>query len=120
MSSTHEINKHNAQHTTDDLAGEDYQLHVAGYVDEYRPKGAIEAHLVESVASIAWRLNRVVPLENSILALGSAETQHHILRAVANLSLYSDRLVRQFEFTVNQLRDLQKSRRSEERSDRNA
>jgi hypothetical protein len=66
MSARHEINKANAKHspgrkTAEDLAA--YQLHVASFVYEYRPKGATEAHLVQSLADIAWRLDLADNLE---------------------------------------------------------
>ena len=38
-------------------------------------------------------------------------------KALANLSMHSQRLSRQFERTVVQLRDLQKTRRAQEKSD---
>ena len=92
-----EINRANAQHSTGPktpegkqrsslnalrhgltgqiivLPGDDleaYQRHVESYVNQCKPKGAIEAQLVQTLADTAWRLNRVSALENNLLTLG--------------------------------------------------
>jgi hypothetical protein len=121
---------------TEDLAA--YQRRLAGYNDEYRPKGSTEEDLVQALADTAWRLNRVAALETNLLTLGltnptpgidgpeqiqdamsivaSLESQS---KALANLSLHSQRLSRQFERTVAQLRELQDARRAKEEHDLN-
>ncbi len=113
-----------------------YQLHLASFTDEYSPKGATEANLVQALADTSWRLNRVAALETNLLTLGIAnpspfsdapqqiqdamsivsalESQS---KALANLSMHGQRLSRQFERTVAQLRDLQKIRRAQEEKD---
>jgi hypothetical protein len=121
----------------DDL--EAYERHLAAFADDYHPNGATEAQLVQALADASWRLNRVAALEANILTLAAArqpnlftsapsevqeamalaacyETQS---KALANLSLHSTRLSRQFEKTVAQLRDLQKTRLSHEEHDMN-
>jgi hypothetical protein len=156
-----EINKANAQHSTgpktsagkqrsslnalrhgltgqlivlpsDDL--EAYQNHVQSFVEEYHPKGATEAQLVQSLADTAWRQNRVAALETNLLTLGAvrefvplsgvSEPTYEALaiaasldsqtRALANLSLHGQRLARQFEKTLALLRDLQTTRQTRE------
>jgi hypothetical protein len=119
---------------TEDLAA--YQLHLKSFTDEYHPSGATESNLVQALADTTWRLNRVAALETNLLTLGvthaspiadappqvqdamsivaALESQS---KALSNLSLHSQRLSRQFERTVTQLRELQKTRRAEERSD---
>ena len=115
----------------EDLAA--YQLHVKSFTDEYHPEGATEAHLVQALADTSWRLNRVAAQETNLLSLGLAhptaidaprpiqdamsiaaalESQS---KALANLSMHSQRLSRQFERTVTQLRDLQQTRRAQEK-----
>jgi hypothetical protein len=81
---------------------EAYQRHVASFTGEYNPNGATEAHLVQALADTSWRLNRVAALESQS-------------KALAILSMHSQRLSRQFERTVSQLRELQKARRTEEK-----
>jgi hypothetical protein len=100
-----------------------YHRHLKSFTDEYHPQGATESHLVQALADTAWRLNRVAALESNLLTLAPAEVQNAMSmvaslesqsKALANLSLHSQRLSRQFERTVAQLRDLQNSRRSQE------
>jgi hypothetical protein len=117
---------------TEDLAA--YQSHLKSFTDEYTPKGATESHLVQALADTSWRLNRVAALETNLLTMGIANAQSPITdapsqvqdafsivsalesqsKALANLSMHSQRLSRQFERTLIQLRDLQKIRRSQE------
>jgi cysteinyl-tRNA synthetase len=113
---------------TEDL--EAYQSHLNSFTDEYHPQGATESHLVQALADTSWRLNRVAALETNLLSLGAVgdpladamsivaalESQS---KALANLSMHSQRLSRQFERTVAQLRDLQKTRRAQEKHDLN-
>jgi hypothetical protein len=117
---------------TEDLHA--YRLHLTSFTDEYHPKGATEAHLVQALADASWRLNRVAALETNLLTLGitsgsaftdapqqiqdamsivaALESQS---KALANLSMHSQRLSRQFERTVTQLRELQKVRLTQEK-----
>jgi len=119
---------------TEDLQA--YQSHLESFTGEYDPKGATESHLVQALADTSWRLNRVAALETNLLMLGlageapvtgapqqvqdamtivaSLESQS---KALSNLSLHSQRLSRQFEKTVAQLRDLQKTRLEKENRD---
>jgi hypothetical protein len=71
---------------------------------------------VQVLADTSWRQNRVAALETNLLAMGveSLESQS---KALANLSLHSQRLSRQFERTVAQLRELQKNRLAQEERD---
>jgi hypothetical protein len=115
---------------TEDLQA--YQTHLKSFADEYRPQGATEAHLVQALADASWRLNRVAALETNLLALAvgndpdplsgamsivaALESQS---KALANLSMHSQRLSRQFERTVAQLRDLQTIRRAQDEKELN-
>jgi hypothetical protein len=109
-----------------------YQLHLKSFTDEYHPEGATEANLVQALADASWRLNRVAALETNVLILGITQECDPIAgalaiasalesqsKALANLSMHSQRLSRQFERTVVQLRDLQKTRRAQEKEDLN-
>src|SRR5438128_2288422 len=117
---------------TEDLQA--YQHHLESFADEYNPQGATEAHLVQALADTSWRLNRVAALETNVLTLGVASTSGPFIdappqiqdamaivaalesqsKALANLSMHSQRLSRQFERTVAQLHELQKTRRTQE------
>jgi hypothetical protein len=105
-----------------------YQRHLASFTDEYHPQGATEAHLVQALADTSWRLNRVAALETNLLnlsavgegiedALAIAASLESQSKALATLSMHSQRLSRQFERTVAQLRELQKTRRTKEEWD---
>jgi hypothetical protein len=120
---------------TEDL--EAYQAHLKSFTHEYQPQGATEANLVQALADASWRLNRVAALETNLLSLGLASETSTLTnappqvqdalsiaaalesqtKALANLSMHSQRLSRQFERTVTQLRDLQKIRRDQEQKD---
>ena len=92
-----------------------YQSHVESFEEEYNPATATEQHLVQALADTSWRLNRVAALETNLLSpAASLESQ---CKALANLSMHSQRLSRQFERTVTQLRDLQKIRLEKEADD---
>ncbi|MGA3187845.1 MAG: hypothetical protein ABSF22_12120 [Bryobacteraceae bacterium] len=109
-----------------------YQLHLKSFTDEYHPEGATESHLVQALADASWRLNRVAALETNLLILGITHECDPIAgalaiasalesqsKALSNLSMHSQRLSRQFERTVAQLRELQKTRRAQESHDLN-
>src|SRR5580693_10450371 len=113
---------------TEDLAA--YQLHLKSFTDEYNPEGATEANLVQALADTSWRLNRVAALETNLLtqgianggstiddALAIAASLESQAKALSNLSLHTQRLSRQFERTVAQLRDLQKTRLAQQQHD---
>ncbi len=92
-----------------------YEAHRKSFLDEYRPKGATEAHLVQALADVSWRLSRVAALETNLLTCTASPASLVVeleaqSRTMANLSLHSQRLSRQFERAAAQLRDLQKSR----------
>jgi hypothetical protein len=111
----------------EDLAA--YQRHVKSLNDQYHPADATEAQLVQSAADASWRLNRIAALESNILSLSVigddaledtmaiAAAFEQQSKALANLSLHSQRLSRQFERTITQLRELQKERRAQEKRD---
>jgi hypothetical protein len=107
---------------TEDL--ELYESHRQSFQDEYHPQGATEEHLVQSLADASWRLNRVALLESNLLSI--SYTPRDLVdglldqaKALAHLSMHSQRLSRQFERTVAQLRELQKARRIQEKKDLN-
>jgi hypothetical protein len=107
---------------------EAYRSHLKSFNDEYTPEGATEAHLVQALADASWRLNRVAALETNLLSLAAvgeplvdamaiAASLESQSKALANLSMHSQRLSHQFERTVAQLRDLQKTRLTQEKQE---
>ena len=54
------------------LPGEDpvaYQAHLRGYQLEYQPQDPYQHHLVDELASLAWRIDRVPVFEASLISL---------------------------------------------------
>jgi hypothetical protein len=114
---------------------EAYQALLTAFTAEYQPVGPTESTLVQALADTSWRLSRVAALETNLLALGIttatavtdapqpvqdalaiAATLERKPKALSNLSMHSQRLSRQFERTIAQLKELQKTRRAEEQS----
>jgi hypothetical protein len=142
MSATASVNQANSQHSTGPKTGEGkqisslnalrhgltgrhatlpsedigaYKQDLKSFQDHLQPQGPIEADLVHSLADTAWRLNRVAALETKILkSPESLETQ---IKALSNMSLYTQRLTRQFEKVERHLRELQQLRRLAEKTD---
>jgi len=124
----HGLTGHTMVMPTQDLAA--YQLHVQEFLTEYHPKSATEKQLVQTIADTTWRLNRVMALETNLLTLGmtehadsvntadpevhaalaTAESLREQTKALANLSMYEQRLSRQFEKALKQLREIQAER----------
>jgi hypothetical protein len=115
---------------------EAYKTHLKSFLDEYHPQGATEANLVQTLADASWRMNRVAAMETNLLTLGAAlqpdpeanPTQFAMAmvaaleghtRSLANLSMHTQRLSRQFEKAVTQLRALQQTRHAQEKKDLN-
>ena len=146
MSSTSEINRANAEHSTGPVteAGkqrssqnalrhgltaqtvvlpqediEAYQSQLKSFTAEYHPKGATECNLVQALADATWRLNRIPTLEASLLSVAPDDdlTGTALLaflerqaKALAVFSTHSQRLSRQIEKTLAQLKDIQGTR----------
>ncbi len=111
-----------------------YQRHSQSFLDEYRPKGATEIQLVQSLLDTAWQVNRAAAVETNLLSLGITEMEGRIRanhpeaetafamalayrehnRTFANISTYRQRLTRQFERTLVLLRQIQADRRKNE------
>ena len=109
---SHGLTAQNPVLPTEDL--DKFQQHLKSFTDEYRPSGATETQLVQALADSSWRLNRILALETNIHDEANYEC---MLKALSILSIYTQRLSRQFEKTVTQLRDLQKTRQAQEEHD---
>ena len=127
----HGLFSHAAVLPTEDPAA--YQLHCRRFIDELLPVGALEEHLVQSLADTAWRLNRIPALEAKLLAAALAKPATNLTpadpadpdlaiaqglaeqtRPLTALSAGEQRLSRQFDRILNQLRDLQTAREQSE------
>ena len=117
---------------SEDLAA--YQRHSQSFLAEYQPKGATETQLVQSLLDTAWQVNRAAAVETNLFSLGITESEDRIRashpeaetalamalayrehnRAFANISIYRQRLTREFERTLILLRQIQAERRTNE------
>jgi hypothetical protein len=111
------------------LPSEDREAHDAfcnRLIAGFNPETPIEEQLAHSIAEDAWRLNRVNAIENNIFALGRDRDRGEIRNALADaqsfldharelnlLSLYEQRIQRNMQRNLNQLRELQKEREGE-------
>ena len=106
-----------------------YQRHVCQFMDEFKPATPTETQMVQQLADTSWRINRIPMLEADILArlepsdspAPSPEPPAFDIvdahRLLANLTLNSTRLSRQFQKTLEQLREIQLDRREQEQRD---
>ena len=97
-----------------------YQLHLKSYIGEYNPKGATESDLVQSLADISWRLNRVTAIETKLLDQAASSSPESLAKTLASMSMHSHRLSRQFKDTRAELRELQATRREKEQAELDA
>ncbi len=99
-------------------------------LDEYQPATPTETQLVQELVDTAWRLNRIPLLEASLLsrvenppdeqAAINQEMPFDIVdahRLIAGINLQGARLSRQFQKSLDKLREIQQQRRDRERRD---
>ena len=116
---------------SDDLAA--YQSHILSYEKLLKPIGSEENALVQSIADIRWRLNRIPALEMALLTIGHRELaatnedfncpnltpilEMEIRRAYVkdfrNLQLQEARLARRREKEMAELQALQAERENQ-------
>ncbi len=103
-----------------------YQLHCAQFSNEYQPATPTETQLVQELADTAWRINRRPLLEADVLTRAAnppnedAPIAFDIVdahRLLATLGLHGQRLSRQFQKNLGQLREIQQDRREREQRD---
>ena len=91
-----------------------YQRHCQQFRAEYDSKTPTETQLVQELADTAWRLNRIPLLEADLLARPAGANPAEFIHALSVLGLHGQRLSRQFQKTLDQLRALQSDRRDRE------
>jgi hypothetical protein len=103
-----------------------YDDHRRRFFDEYQPATPTESQLVQELADTSWRLNRIPLLEAEVLARAAAPVQldqeitFDIVdahRLIANLGIQGQRLSRQFQRSLDTLREIQADRAERERRD---
>jgi C4-dicarboxylate-specific signal transduction histidine kinase len=90
-----------------------YQQYYRQFFDEYRPATPTETQLTQELADTAWRLNRIPALEANLLNRAAQAMELDIAeahRTLSMLGLHRTRLSRQFQKTLQQLREIQADR----------
>ncbi len=107
---------------------------IRQFMEEYKPVGYHETNLVHMLAQSQYRLHRLAYSEHNLFTIGHiensgdwnvdnpeaqtafvfADTIRRSKDPLLTLSIYEQRLMRQYERTVRMLRDLQTARKSEE------
>src|SRR5580704_10661607 len=115
---THGLTARSSVLATEDPAA--YQLHCRQFFDEYQPGTPTETQLTQELADTSWRINRIPSLEAALLDRAAnppsdqARIEFDIVdahRALATLGMHYQRLSRQFQKTVDHLREIQSERR---------
>jgi hypothetical protein len=115
------------------LASEDpatYEQHCRQFQNEYQPATQTETQLVQELADTSWRLKRIPILEAALFAQDCSPAREQgdapspqfevpspqsLVPQLAALGLHGSRLSRQFQKTLDQLRDIQFERRQHQR-----
>ena len=110
---THGLTSRSPVLATEDPAA--YQLHCRQFIDEYQPATPTETQLTQELADTAWRLNRIPQLEAELLS--QAPSPQTLIPKLATLGMHSQRLSRQFQKTLDILREIQADRAERQRRD---
>jgi len=130
--------RHGLTGQTTVLSPEDRAAHdkfCAGLLNCFKPENALELQVAQAIAEDRWRLNRVFAIESNIFALGQFESPkgseehpedreiHDALNSArvflahakqfALLSIYEQRIHRNLQKSILQLRDLQTARKQQ-------
>ena len=111
-----------------------YDQFIRNFYSDYQPRTAIERQLVQTVADCSWRLNRLRAQEQTLLTLGTIEMESQInnpddrcatacasglafekhAKTLGNLTLYEQRISRNFDRALKQLKQEQAERKATE------
>jgi hypothetical protein len=100
-----------------------FDTHRRGFFDEYKPATPTETQLVQELADTSWRLNRIPLLEANLLSRAANPPTEQAIefdivdahRLLANLGIQGQRLSRQFQKSLDKLREVQADRIERER-----
>ena len=114
------------------LPSEDREAHdlfCNRLIEHLNPENPMEEQLANSIAEDSWRLNRVTAIETNIFALGRDRERRELQCALKDaqtfldqarnfqlLSLYDQRINRNIQRNLKQLRELQAERREQEQT----
>jgi hypothetical protein len=121
---THGLTARSAVLPSEDAAT--HQQHCRELFEEYQPATPTETQLVQELADTAWRINRIPRLEADLLSRAANPPSEEAAiafdivdahRLLASLGLHGHRLSRQFQKTLDRLREIQSDRRERESRD---
>jgi hypothetical protein len=92
-----------------------FDAHRRSFFDEYQPATPTETQLVMEIADTSWRLNRIPSLEAGLLSQNP--NPQTLIPMLANLGIQGQRLSRQFQKSLDTLRDIQADRTERQRRD---
>jgi hypothetical protein len=92
-----------------------YDSHRRGFFDEYQPATPTETQLTQELADTAWRLKRIPLLESELFSQNP--NPQTLIPTLATLGMHSQRLSRQFQKSLDQLREIQAERRLQQERD---
>ncbi len=92
-----------------------FDTHCRGFLDEYRPATPTETQLTQELVDTSWRLNRIPLLEADLLS--QDPNPQSLIPQLATLGLHYQRLSRQFQKSLDTLRDIQAERRLQQERD---
>jgi len=101
----------------EDLA--EFARYVQTFMDDYKPRGATEKELIETIADLSWRLKRISKLERQIIPTENSTVDEALTlevqrRALATYGMNAQRFYRARENAIRQLAQLQEVRRVKE------
>jgi hypothetical protein len=116
------------------------QALIADFEKQYQPANTQEKHLVHMLGQLQFRLHRIMAIEHNLFAIGLtensdlwdvnhpeaqtafvfAETLRRSKDPLLTLSIYEQRLMRQYEKTLKMLRDVQAERKAQEAREQEA
>ena len=110
---THGLTARSPVLATEDPAA--YQRHSRQFFDEYQPATPTETQLTQELVDTAWRLNRIPLLEAELFSQNP--NPQTLIPQIATLGMHSQRLSRQFQKALDQLREIQAERRLQQERD---
>jgi hypothetical protein len=110
---THGLTAASAVLPSEDQAA--FDAHRRGFFDEYQPATPTETQLTQELADTAWRLNRIPSLEAQLFSQNP--NPQSLIPQLATLGMHYQPLSRQFQKTVDTLREIQAERRLQQERD---
>ena len=90
---------------------EGYKRHVDGFMNDFKPEGSAELAQVQKLADTSWHLARTSRLETQLFSeFDEHKSLESQMRALATISIHRNRLSRDFDRTLKELKQAQRER----------